>query len=206
MEKDRKAGEDKLPDIFKMKNKGFTLIEILVASAIFAIVLTGIYSSFYAGMFGYRNIQENIGIFQSGRKALELMNKDIRNAFSYSSEKSGFQGGAETVSFFTLSDVFRQEAISRDFAFVSYGTESGRLMRLCRKDKEALNEALETEAEEVAAYVQTLSFEYGYLQAGQERLSWKSTWEEEGLPDALKIKLVLKGKIKEEFERIVFLP
>ncbi|MCX5715091.1 MAG: prepilin-type N-terminal cleavage/methylation domain-containing protein, partial [Candidatus Omnitrophica bacterium] len=66
------------------KTKAFSLVELLIASAIFAVVMVSIYSAFRTGIFGYKNIRENIEIYQSARFILERINLDLRNAFAYS--------------------------------------------------------------------------------------------------------------------------
>lgn len=60
--------------------KGFTLIEILVAIAISGIVMAGIYSAYYSQQQSYR-VQEQVAVAQQNiRAAMYLMEKEIRMA------------------------------------------------------------------------------------------------------------------------------
>lgn len=89
--------------------KGFTLIELLLAAAIFAVVAAGIYSAFYSGLFGYRNISEAINTYQGARLILERINRELRNSFAYSSDEPRFSGKENEMSFFTLADSYNKE-------------------------------------------------------------------------------------------------
>jgi prepilin-type N-terminal cleavage/methylation domain-containing protein len=196
------------------RNKGFTLVEILVATAIFAVVITTVYSAFHTGIFGYRNIERNIEINQAVQQILECINLDLRNAFVYSSDESRFQGEAGFVSFLTLVDSYRKDKIVRDYALVSYSLEKNKIRRLCRKGKESLNARSEITAEEMASNMDMeIKFQYGYLGKDKET-EWLDSWpgfvstgeEGKGLPLAVKVKLTVKNKTEEVFERTIFLP
>lgn len=56
---------------------GFTLVEILVAVVIFAVVLTTVYTSFRAVMFHTDDIKRGTASFETARNALERMRKDL---------------------------------------------------------------------------------------------------------------------------------
>ena len=102
------------------KRRAFSLIELLIASAIFTVVAASIYTAFRTGMFGYKKIQENIEVEQAARFIFARINLDLRNAFSYSSEKSGFTGFKEGMSFYSLSGTFSGGRMRQDYALVSY--------------------------------------------------------------------------------------
>lgn len=190
-----------------MKNtrKAVTLIELLISSCIFAIVMLGIYSAFHAGLFGYRDIEENINTYQAARLILGRLNLDLRNSFSYSAEETKFSGSNQGIGFLTLVEKFSKEGLLRNYAFVSYELEDKRLMRLCRENTEALNEKSEVLPEELASDVEDLVFSYGFIEAGSPEIKWKDSWEDKSsFPIAVKVGLVLGGKVKQKFERTIF--
>lgn len=193
--------------MIKLK-KSFSLVELLIAASLFVVVMLSIYTSFGAGMFGYKDIEENIKISHAARQALERINLDLRNAFSYSQPEAKFSGTKVDISFLSLVDKFYNNAIIRDYAMISYRLEGDRLMRLCRPNQEALKETSEVEAEEIASGVEEISFVYGNIVASGQPLDWKESWgdDPELLPAAVKIKLILKNKIAQEFERTVYIP
>lgn len=66
---------------FKIKNEaGFTLTELMITVAIFAIVLTAVFSSFTSQFKSYQT-QEDVALVQGDiRSAAEMLTRDIRNA------------------------------------------------------------------------------------------------------------------------------
>lgn len=193
----------------------FTLVELLIASAIFLVVMLTIYSAFQSGIFGYRNIEETINMYLSARQILERINSDLRNAVVYSGQDAKFTGNKNEASFLTLVDSFSKQAdtLNQDFAYVLYKLEGNKFLRLCRKNKDALNEKSETEPDEMSLNIVTISFSYGDIDHTDNSLKFKDSWAGEGaanekvrLPVEVKVKITLKNKINEEFERTIFLP
>lgn len=193
---------------------GFTLVELLIASAIFLTIMATIYSSFHAGIFGYKNMEETVNVHQSARQILERINLDIRNSFVFSENESKFLGNRQGVSFLTIADTYDEDGIIENYAFVAYQIEEGKLTRLCRKGKESLNNNSGIQSEEMALNGATLVFSYGYSINGQEGVKWKDTWgaaddpaqEQKILPVAVKVKLAVKNNAGYNFERTIFLP
>jgi Tfp pilus assembly protein PilV len=189
------------------KNLGLTLIELLIASSIFMVVIVSIYSAFHTGIFGYRNIDKNIEIDQTARGILERMNLELKNSFRYSQTDTQFKGEKNKISFLTLLDTYREDSVRQDFAFVSYLFENKRLMRLQRLNTQSLNDDLENYAE-MATDIESLDLSYITFDAEgtkTEKDIWDATAQ---LPTAVKIKLAINDeqtKIKKSFERTVFL-
>lgn len=61
-------------------NKGFTLIEMLIATSIFLIVATVSVASLLASTKSLRKIQSDRGVHQAARIAFEQMSRDIRQS------------------------------------------------------------------------------------------------------------------------------
>jgi prepilin-type N-terminal cleavage/methylation domain-containing protein len=188
--------------------KAVTLIELLIASSIFLVVMVTIYSAFHSGVFGYRHIDEALTMNQSARQALERLNLDLRNSFAFSKERANFTGTKSSIGFLTLADTFSKDTITRDFAFVSYSLDGKKLMRLCRKNTESFNQASQIQSEEMASDIEAITFSYGYKSDSDELLKFdKDTWDDESLmPLAVKIKLTLKNTRAQDFERTIYLP
>jgi len=192
------------------KNKGFTLIEVLIASSIFIIVMVSIYSAFHTGVFGFRNIENNIEAYQSARKILERLDADLRNSFVYSGEEAKFIGTQDTLTFLTLVDSYLLDSITQDYALVAYKLDGNKLMRLCRRNQDSLNDKSATAFEEMFQGVE-ISFLYGQ-KVPNEPMKWKETWgiediplEKQKMPAAVKVKLSFKDKITQDFERTIYL-
>lgn len=191
----------------KRTNSALTLVELLIASSIFVIIMTAVYSAFHAGIFGQRRIEGAIDIFQNARQVFGRIDLDFRNAFAFSSQDAKFLGNKNDLSFLTLVNTFSDNQITRDYSFVAYKLERDKLMRLCRKNQAALNEKSGKEPEELAAYIKGLNFSYGYVEADSTEIRWKDSWEDKtAMPDVLRITLTVGDKTKQEFVRTIFLP
>jgi len=191
----------------KKSNQALTLIELLIASSIFVIVMVTIYLTFNTGLFGYRDIEENIDIHQTARLLLERLNLDLRNSFAYSADETKFLGNNSEISFLTLTDNANQGKLMRNYSFVSYKLEGNNLLRLCRKDQDALNDKSETQARELASNIESLSFSFAFIESGSQELKWKDSWgDKTSSPVAVKAKIIISGKTKNEFERTIYFP
>ena len=189
-----------------IRKKGFTLIELLIASAILSVVLVTVYSAFRTGIFGYRNIDEVIKDNNIARLILERINTDLRNSFCYSKEESFFSGSQNEIEFLCLSDVFLKDKLVRDYSRISYKFQNNKIYRLCRSNKESLNEDFLAEPEEISSNIESLVFNYGYLNETTNLIEWKDIWQEDkkNPPQLVRVKLTLEGKRKPEFERTIF--
>ncbi|KPK98754.1 MAG: hypothetical protein AMJ95_02595 [Omnitrophica WOR_2 bacterium SM23_72] len=192
------------------KSSAFTLVEVLISSSIFLIVLVTVYSAFHAGVFGYKNIEDRIALFQAGRFIIERMQLDLRNSFVYSKDQTRFLGLADEMSFLTLIDTFWQNSLIKEVALVSYSSEGDKLMRLCKRGKQALNEKSNVAPDEMTQGLQELNFEYGYIDPLDKSLKFKDSWilesEQKVFPVAVRIRLVLRNKTVQEFVRTIYLP
>lgn len=192
-------------------NKAITLLELLIASTIFVIVITTVYSAYQSGIFGYRNIEENINSYQVVRLILERLNLDLRNSFVFSNNTTKLEGSSDEIKFLTLVDGFSEDNIIQDYAWVSYNLDGDKILRLCRKNREALNGNSEIKPQQMAANVK-MSFKYGYLPTGRQKIEFKDSWaidspQEQGkLPLAIKVSLSIEGKTRQDFQRTIFLP
>lgn len=191
------------------KISAFTLVELLIAASIFVVVMLSIYSSFGAGVLGYKDINENIKIHQAARQILERINLDLRNSFGYSEVDSKFIGTKEELSFLALADAYSSDKIIQRYSFVSYNLENNKLMRLLRPSQEALKSDSKIEPEEIGRDLEALNFSYAKITTPERTLEWKESWQGEDLktlPAAVKVELTLKGKIPQKFERVIYIP
>ncbi|HNX81876.1 MAG TPA: prepilin-type N-terminal cleavage/methylation domain-containing protein [Candidatus Omnitrophota bacterium] len=60
--------------------RGFTLVEVLIASAISIIVLASIYSSYRAGLDLWENAENTVDLESQARRAMTSMVSELRNA------------------------------------------------------------------------------------------------------------------------------
>jgi prepilin-type N-terminal cleavage/methylation domain-containing protein len=60
--------------------RGFTLTELLVASLLFLIVLSGIYAFFRGQLYAIKSEEARLGTVEGARVGLDFMTREIRNA------------------------------------------------------------------------------------------------------------------------------
>lgn len=189
------------------KNRGFTLVELLIASAIFSVVIVTIYSAFRSGFVSYRNIEETTNIHQSARLIFAQINSDLRNSFDYKNNDTGFSGEKESLGFYTLVDSYYQDEIIQDYAFVSYTLETDKLMRISRRNWDSHDSSSLTVAEEMASGIEKIIFSYGFLDEDGKTLKFQEFWNDKTkFPQVVKVELSIGNKVKYDFSRTIYLP
>jgi len=176
--------------------KSFTLLELLIVSSIFSIILINLYLTFSTGIISYCNIEKEVLFSRSIQKFFLYLASDLMNCFSYSSKDTKFYGDKTIVSFLTVKGDIIQ--------WVKYELEGDKLLRKSRKGKDSLREEVPFSSKFLAQKVESLSFFYGYKE--KNKILWKEKWNrKDRLPLGVKIRLKLKED-NEVFEKICFLP
>ena len=196
----------------------FTLIEVVISSALMALILTSAYVCLHAGLSSQKMIEPRADIIQNARVALALMTADLRNACPLSKD-SDFIGmhrmvgdaDADNLDFGTHHYSPRR-AREGDFCEISYfvdkDPQTGRMSLWRRRDPTlALDPLSGGHREEIAKGIAGVRFEYS------DGLDWYSTWGNasgrgkeqssqrdqpnlSGLPEAVRITLALDSNPK----------
>jgi len=196
-----------LPEIIRLI-KSFTFIELIISSAIFFVIIFAVFLSFRTGTFGYENIDATISVYQNAQTAFSRINLDLGNSFAYSADETKFTGAKDSISFLALADKSYASGPTRDYAFILYKFENDKLLRICRRNKDALNDEADIKPQKAAAGVKEITFSYAYTDSTDKPMEWSDTWDDpEKLPSAVKIKLALSNKkVEQVFQRVVYLP
>ncbi len=197
-------------------SSGFTLIEVMISSALMALILVSAYLCLGAGFSAQKLIEPRAEIIQNGRVALALMSADLRAACPLS-KSDDFLGMTRTVG--------NIEADNLDFATHNYTPRHAREGDFCQesfyldKDLEtgqfslwrrrnptiALDALAGGSKEEIAKGVVGLKLEYfdgtdwydswGEVKSpGKPQTSTREQNNLSGLPDAVRITLLLDSK------------
>ncbi|MFA6217117.1 MAG: type II secretion system protein GspJ [Candidatus Omnitrophota bacterium] len=189
------------------KTRGFTLIELLIASTLLLVVALSIFSALQIGIFGYGNIDEALNGFLAGGQIIERINSDLRNSFLFSKGKPLFSGTGSEINFLTILDTYEGNNRQKDVAFISYTLVNNKLLRLCRKNKESLNEKSNIQPDEMTGDIEKISFSYGQAPDPKEPLQWQSSWiAQEKLPAAVKVLVSIKKKSTITLVRTIYIP
>lgn len=194
----------------RIKNRlGFTLLELLIAVTVFAIIAVSIYSSLGAGIRVWKRSSEAMSENQVLRLFFEMVSSDLKNAVRYyavpGSDQKNFEAEPGKISFMALVAAASKESKAHaELARVVYYLDREK-MAVCRKlatirvgfdPEKAKAVELVTDVEE-----KDFSFEYCYP-ADESRTSfdWKDGWEDDkNIPGGVRIKL-------RDFVKYVYIP
>ncbi len=178
-------------------NGGFTLLEVMLAFTLFAVLAVILYGAFSVGHRAMEKTQVVFDANQKFRSAIDLLGSYVRSSLPYRSSPQDpeiFYAGEETqvefVSSFSLAHGGRGIAKIRIYA--ENGQGDGQVIKL----EEQIPVRLKQE-KEAAAISNTLvlrervsGFRLSYLDAQDERENWQERWdkdEQKGIPRALRL-------------------
>lgn len=176
---------------------GFTLIEMLIAMSLVALVAVAVYANFESGIRVMKVMsrpvsEEDTNIF------FEKISSDLQNSFRY--KKIPFSGLPERVSFpapiRTEPSLGGADAIGR----VSYAYDSSRhsVVRL-QENVSQIYQEKPGQPVSVLSPVQSLHFHYYRFDPSERKYSWVEEWKEteEKVPRAVRVELEIdeEGKL-----------
>jgi prepilin-type N-terminal cleavage/methylation domain-containing protein len=186
------------------ETRGFSLIELLIASLIFTVVLTVVYSAFNTGMFGYKSIEKRLSVYQKARRVLDRASLDLRNAFGYSDTQIKFIGSGDRISFFSI---VKGRESARNYARVSYFMQEDNLMRLCLLNQQSLKGDHGLNPQRLASGIEEFVFSFASISTLDASLAWKDSWDDpKKFPAAVKVKISFKENPHKSFSRIIYFP
>jgi len=197
--------------------KGFTLIEVLVATSILGLISLTILTTFGSGFAVYERVQSYGGGQADALLALEEMETRLRSLFPFSEIR--FEGEAQKISFPAIIETI-VIVDDEDMAVSSIGQISYYLDRQENDEtmltsgqknySQALSgvEAVENISVSLAS-VKDLRFRYYAFDKKEGTYVWKDSWpaEEVNLPTGVKIELTFQdGKREIPLVRTVMIP
>ena len=184
---------------------GFTLLEVLIAMTLMAVIAMALYSSMYVAMKSKRSIEEAVGPYRYSNSTFDFLQKDLVCALAPGDVLAGqFQGvdgsaagvdGADMLLFFTSNYVPDEGEIACDIAQTEYFVENRdgwKDMVLVRRQTTNLlsPKTIEGKSEVICRGVRSFNLQY---YDGYEWLdTWDSTTQDNMLPAAVAISLTLK--------------
>ncbi len=191
--------------------RGLTLVELLVALSIFAIVAVALYSTFGTGISTWKKIKQAQDLYQDIRLTLDKMALDLENAVLYSEKPEfvNFQGGKSKISFYSTVETSQALPGHTELRKIAYSLdESGHILQ--RREQALFNSGQNTEeeAQEIAAAISRLDFFYCYEDEHAEPpYKWQDSWDfPQELPQGIKIELGLDTEKNLVFSKYVFIP
>ena len=212
---------------YRTSDSGFTLIEVLLAIFIGAIVLTVLYTSFFQIVKAKERVEEELELYHEARVIMSKMTKDLVTAFPrgmVNSEESNItlpfflgvkDGNYSSLSFTALSRTPGPDTKESDQTEISYFLEpipNTDLFALMRKD----NPTIDNEEGGIQYPIsdRIAGFNLSYLtntgtgnETGEFTDEWNSN-ETGSMPSAVNIELILRNPRGENitFSTLVVIP
>jgi general secretion pathway protein J len=213
--------------LYRTTDKGFTLIEVLLAVFIGSIVLTVLYASFFQINKAKARIEEELDLYHESRIVMSKITRDLATAFPRGLVNStttnieapfflgANDGGRSRLSFTSLSRTPTQDARESDQTEISYYLEpiqDSDLFALIRRDDPTIES--DTGATQYPLSERVVSFNLTYLAKipeNGEAQGFSSEWnsnETLSLPAAVNVNLVLRNPRGEDiqFSTMVIIP
>lgn len=160
------------------KASGFTLVELIVASAIVALLLLGAYSVFHSGIISYRRIGLETDNYQRARIIFSRMETDLKNSFSFRADDSGFKGSLAAMHFWSVVDSYETDKKETDVCRIDYEAKDAGLKRTVYRGLGSMTGEDPLFALYAAANVE---FHYGIASDNpQQPITWLDSWPKEG--------------------------
>lgn len=173
----------------------FTLVEVLLAIGISALVMVCAYSAFRLGWLSYQRLNSQSQAYNSLRNGLHKFSKDIRNSFLFSTNENKtitLSGNRKEMSFATLVRSRDKQGVSFvECARAFYKFDGNNLLRAYIKNTEMLRPEVKVEYEIFLQDIVDGEFSYAIEERQDHgQLSWKSSFEQkDAFPKAVRLKL-----------------
>jgi prepilin-type N-terminal cleavage/methylation domain-containing protein len=193
--------------------KGFTLIEVLVAASILGVIGLTILTTFASGFNVYQRVQSYGGVQANVLLALEGFERDLRNSFPLSTIP--IEGESQAINFpaivQTLETNEGEERVISSIGKISYyfddATDS--LMKSQQEYSQAVSQMQAGEIEgEALAIVDGISISYFSFDEEEKSYNWAESWADEETSTLIGIKIGVNyrdGNRDIELVRTVFL-
>jgi general secretion pathway protein J len=179
---------------FILSKKGFTLIEILIATAILSIVLAAIYSTFFLSQKAIEGMDESMVKFQEARRTLDILKRELDSVlYAIDDQRTSFT--------ITDRDVYGRQASQLEFtSFSSQRPGVSRITYFIEETEGKLNlfkklespyRKEEAEGVDIVEDMEAFGIEAKYNGA------WVKTWDagiHKDIPEEIRITLTITVK------------
>jgi len=182
--------------------RGFTLVETIVAIALFTVVVITAYQAFRTGYLAYTKVETSLGYDHEFNMLVRDLNQELRNAAYYANEP--FLGESDSIRFPTKLWRFEDKIYAEDLYVVEYQFKGRTLERKEEKIKKRFGKSSPAEKEKLLDF-DVLKFQYAYQNASGA-IKWENEWSSErylGLPRGIRLAAREKGVSRDAGERVV---
>ena len=190
------------PEIMK-NQRAFTLVELLIVTAITAVISLAIYTTFNNGLKVWQRVnnavpEENLNLF------FDRFGSDLRNALKFSSLP--FLGDRYRLEFPTLVNSPKLARRSIGKALYSYEPSGGNL-NIELRDFSGIYNGEEIVKQSALSGIKSLKFWYYFYDKGIKDYVWLEEWLKEGIPLAVRVELEFDdGSQVKKYSRTISIP
>jgi len=186
------------------RNKaGFTLIEMLIVTAMLSVISLAVYATFNNGIKIWQKINqempaEDMNIF------FEKFTADLRNSLKIGNV--AFSGKEDEFEFATLVNSQRLGEATVGKVKYNYDYNNEKILRE-QMDYSAIYESGSGISRPSLGNVKSLKFSYYIYDSVKQEYLWQDEWKETSLPLAIRIELELKNNDRtDKFTKTVSIP
>ncbi len=171
-------------------NKGFTLIELMVAVAIFSVLAVSLGATLRSGLSVWKKGEDATALNQEARIVLSQIARELRHMTAFPG--GALQGAGDKIEFYTLKTDKEIVYLTYKPAYVDVDEGKSmdwRLQRIEKRFRHGLeHKKLKTE-ETVTSFPTEIHFEYAYAPAMEDdSVRWEPQWKDkESYPAAVRV-------------------
>ncbi len=190
-------------NIRRRNKEAFTLVELLIVTALLAVVSLAIYATFNNGIKIWQKINEQAAEEEPDIFFEEFV-LDLRNAFKFSG--CNFSGKEKELEFITFVSSPRMHKNTVGKVIYFYDPQS-KIISKSSLDYSQIYEGSAGTAQQLARNVESLRFQYYFYDKGTKEYFWLDEWSKNGLPLAVRMELSLgQARQNSEFVKTVSIP
>jgi prepilin-type N-terminal cleavage/methylation domain-containing protein len=187
----------KAPPGHRVAERGFTLLEVVLAFTLFAVLAVILYSAFFVGHRAMERAEVAFDANQKFRSALDLLGSYVRSSLPYRSSPqdpeifyAGEDNQVEFVSAFSLT--YGGRGLAKIRIYAENGAGAGQIIKLEEQVPVRLNQENQTPAisNTVVLRERVSGFRLTYLDGQDDRENWLERWDKnqhKGIPRALRL-------------------
>ncbi|MBN1492755.1 MAG: prepilin-type N-terminal cleavage/methylation domain-containing protein [Candidatus Omnitrophica bacterium] len=155
-------------------DRGFTIIELLLAITLFSIASVSLYFNFQTGIFLHSRVGHGLERLDEYRLCFDKIDKELHNIVAY--DDVVFKGQDRSISFPAFIEVYEKGERHSDFYQITYELKNKALYRIMRSLRKKGLSGSKEHKDILLSGLQGGSFEYAYrTPAGS--LAWKDLWD-----------------------------
>lgn len=202
----------------KRRDESFTVIELLIALSIFAVVAVTLYSTFSAGLSVWKRSGDTSDSYQDIRVVLDDMARDFKDMIYFSKDKESmfvFSGMPKEITLMTLEEGATEKLEpNREVVRVAYSFDDVKGELTGQEADITLGfDVNEAEKDILLKGLEDFKFEYCYYSGDEdEPYLWEEEWKDENMqiPRGIRITVFPKNgknaKDTSKITRIIFIP